>query len=84
MSTLNRQVDGAHYAKMGIQPWEIIERNGLDFWEGSTLAYLLRWKEKDGVIDLDKAIHYLERIKELALKGHYGDQFKVPIEQKQP
>ncbi len=75
-STLSRQVDGAHYEKMGIQPWEIIAKNGLDFWEGSALAYLLRWKTKDGLIDLDKAIHYIDRIKELAKQGYYGDSFK--------
>jgi hypothetical protein len=54
------QVGGTHYVKLEIQPWEIIEANGLDFWEGNALKYLLRWKEKNGVEDLKKAIHYIE------------------------
>lgn len=74
--TTTKQIDGRHYTDMAIQPWELIERNRLDYFEGAAAKYLLRWKTKDGVIDIDKAIHYLERIKELALKGHYGDQFK--------
>lgn len=67
-----RQIDGTHYEDLAIQPWEIIELNKLDFWEGCVLKRLLRWKKKDGVIDLDKMIHELGHIKELAKKGHYG------------
>lgn len=73
--SLAKQIDGTHYKDMGIQPWEIIEKNKLDYFEGAVLKYLLRWKQKDGVIDLDKIIHYVERIKEMALSGHYGDKF---------
>lgn len=74
-NTTEKQIEGNHYINMAIQPWELIERNGYDFFEGSALAYIMRWRAKDGVIDLDKAIHCLEHIKELALKGHYGEQF---------
>ena len=69
--SLKKQIDGDHYKNMGIQPWEIIEKNGLDYFEGAALKYLLRWRKKDGIIDLDKVIHYVERIKELAQTGHY-------------
>lgn len=75
-STLTKQIDGTHYKDMGIQPWEIIQKNNLDYFEGAALKYLLRWRKKDGVIDLDKIIHYIEHIKELAAKGHYGDSSK--------
>ena len=68
---LKKQIDGTHYKDMDIQPWEIIEKNKLDYFEGAALKYLLRWRVKDGMIDLDKIIHYVERIKELAQKGHY-------------
>lgn len=59
---------------MGIQPWEIIERNRLDFWEGSAMSYLLRWRVAEGMKDIDKAIHYLERIKELHAQGYYDKE----------
>ena len=76
MGANDKQVDGNHYIKMNCQPWDIIESNNLDFFHGSALKYLLRWKNKDGTTDLDKVVHYIEKIKELALSGHYGEQFK--------
>lgn len=77
--TLDRQIDGDHYKTMGLQPWEIIEKNGLDYFHGAALKYLLRWQDKDGIIDLNKIIHYVEHIKALALSGHYGAKFTPKI-----
>lgn len=56
----DKQVAGTHYQKSAMQPWDIISEWELDFWEGNVLKYLLRWKYKDGVQDLKKALHYLE------------------------
>jgi hypothetical protein len=75
-NTLDHQVGGDHYQKMGVQPWEIVEKNKLDFFEGSAVAYILRWKEKGGLTDLKKVIHYMEHMIALAESGHYGKQFK--------
>ena len=60
MESLKIQVDGSHYKDMGIQPWVIIMRNKLDFWEGNALKYLLRYKIKNGVVDLKKILHYVQ------------------------
>lgn len=57
----NKQVGGDHYKKHTIQPWDVIEAYGLDFWEGNALKYLLRQKG-NRVEDLQKAIHYLEKV----------------------
>jgi len=54
-----KQVGGDHYSKHAIQPWDIIEEYGLDYWEGNALKYLLR-RKGPRVQDLAKAIHYLE------------------------
>ena len=59
ISVRSKQIAGTHYQK-GIQPWDIISEWELDFWEGNVLKYLLRWKFKDGIQDLQKAKHYLE------------------------
>lgn len=75
MDTLKTQVDGSHYKGLGIQPWEIITANNLDFYEGTILSYLLRWRNKDGIVDLEKSIHYLQHMIELAKQGHYGTQW---------
>lgn len=58
-SVKDQQVAGSHYQR-AIQPWDIISEWELDFWEGNVLKYLLRWKHKDGLQDLQKAKHYLE------------------------
>ncbi len=51
----------AHYASSnGMQPFDIIDAFDLDFYEGNALKYLLRWRHKNGVDDLRKAIHYIE------------------------
>lgn len=56
------QVGGSHYEDMAIQPWEIIERNNLDFWEGNIIKYVLRHRAKNGVEDLMKAQDYLSHL----------------------
>ena len=63
-SVLNTQEGGDHYKGKSLQPWHIINANGLDFYEGNALKYLLRHKDKNGAEDIDKAIHYLQAIKE--------------------
>lgn len=60
-----RQVGGNHYTTLDIQPWEIIERNNLGFFEGNALKYILRFRAKGGVEDLEKARHYLDKLIEM-------------------
>lgn len=61
LSVLNKQVGGDHY-KQDIQPVEYIKANNLDFFEGSVVKYITRWRKKGGVEDLKKAVHYLEML----------------------
>lgn len=60
MSALDKQHGGEHYKKRGIQPITYILTNGLGFCEGNVVKYVTRWRDKGGVEDLRKAIHYLE------------------------
>jgi hypothetical protein len=60
MTALNKQVGGSHYREQGIQPITYIYANQLGFCEGNVVKYVTRWKNKGGVDDLRKAIHYLE------------------------
>ena len=62
--TLNKQVDGNHYKNMKIQPAEFINENKLLFSEGNAIKYICRHRSKGKEKDIDKAIHYLEMIKE--------------------
>ena len=64
LSSLLTQVGGDHYKKMLIQPSEFINKNKLLFAEGNAIKYICRHSEKGGIQDIDKAIHYLEMVKE--------------------
>ena len=63
-NSLEEQVGGKHYSSMKIQPAEFINENKLLFAEGNAIKYISRHAKKGGVQDIEKAIHYLEMIKE--------------------
>lgn len=52
----------AHYKKMAIEPIEYIEANGLGMHEGNIVKYITRWRDKDGVKDLEKVVWYAQRL----------------------
>jgi len=56
-----KQVGGDHYVSMNVEPWEVIERAGLDFWDGNAVKYIMRHGSKNGIEDLKKAIHYIDK-----------------------
>jgi len=60
MKSYKKQVGGSHYKKYKIQPVEFIVKNNIGFVEGNIIKYVLRFKEKGGVSDLEKAKHYIE------------------------
>lgn len=68
MSALAKQVAGDHYFSLPIQPIEYIHANKLPFIEGNVVKYITRWREKNGVEDLRKVIHYVELLIELESK----------------
>lgn len=70
MSALQDQVSGDHYIKLKIQPIEYIEANKLDFLQGNIIKYATRHKDKNGIDDLRKVIHYAQ----LAIELQYGDK----------
>lgn len=57
-----KQVQGSHYKEYAIQPWDYILANELGYLEGSAIKYITRFKKKGGVADLQKAIHFLEKL----------------------
>jgi hypothetical protein len=60
MKSSKKQVGGNHYLKYKIQPVEFIIKNNIGFVEGNIIKYVLRFKEKGGAEDLQKAKHYIE------------------------
>ena len=64
-NALSKQEGGNHYKGYSIQPIEYIHANNIPFAEGSVIKYVTRWRDKNGVADLKKAIHFLELLIEL-------------------
>jgi len=62
MSANDVQHGGTHYKKHKIQVWDFILANDIPYMEGSAIKYLCRWKDKGGVQDLRKAVHFIERL----------------------
>ena len=76
-SPSERQVGGDHYKSLTIQPSEYIFKNDLNWLEGNAIKYITRHRQKGGVADIDKAIHYLELLKEWQY-GSTEDTTPVP------
>ena len=57
-----QQIGGAHYAVKAIQPWDFIVANNIGYLEGNIIKYISRWKDKNGIEDLKKAQHYLQKL----------------------
>lgn len=80
MSAIERQVGGSHYKDMTIQPWDAMEawltrEQHLGYLLGTAIAYLARYNSagvgKGGMTDVNKAVHTLQRMIEVA-DGEHG------------
>lgn len=49
-----------HYARFKIQPVVFIMANNLNYEQGAIIKYIMRYDEKNGLEDLEKAKHYLD------------------------
>lgn len=61
---IDNQVGGSHYKQFKIQPAEFCHKNNIPYLEATAIKYLCRWRDKGGLEDLDKAIHFIELLKE--------------------
>lgn len=66
MSANEKQIGGDHYKKHGdLQPWDVITAWNLGYLDGTALKYIARWRDKGGLNDIRKAIHFLEKFIEV-------------------
>ena len=66
MPANDRQVGGSHYNKDGEQHWDRMYRlYGRGYFVGCATKYIERYHLKNGKQDLDKAIHFIEKLREL-------------------
>ena len=69
MGALETQVGGNHYMRFEIQPVEFCQRNLLNFCESNVIKYICRHKDKNGLQDLKKAMHYIKLLIEIEYGG---------------
>lgn len=66
MAVNDKQIGGNHYKQYGdLQPWDVVIKWNLGYLEGTALKYIARWRDKGGIDDIKKAIHFLEKLVEL-------------------
>jgi len=60
------QVGGDHYCKYGdLQPWDTWVPWNLNGFQCNIIKYTVRYRDKDGLKDLEKARHYLDKLIEV-------------------
>lgn len=64
MGANERQVGGSHY-RSEIQHWDYVVANDIPYLEAQVIKYLTRWRKKNGLQDVYKAQHYLEKLIEV-------------------
>ena len=74
---LDVQVAGNHYKDLAIQPVEYIYANNIGYFEGNVIKYVSRWRNKNGVKDLEKAKHYIDLL--IELEGRDNDKSNSDI-----
>ena len=61
-------VNPPHYSRRAIEPWDYVAANKLGYFEGNAIKYITRWKDKNGITDIRKAIRFLEKLIEVEEK----------------
>ena len=72
------QEGGGHYKDKGIQPIQYTMQNKLSFCEGNVVKYISRYKNKNGIEDLAKVVHYAL----LAAYEEYGEEGSTELKDK--
>ncbi len=55
-----KQIGGSHYKSFAIEPWTFIQENQFNPFQANVIRYTCRYKNKGGIQDLEKIIHYCE------------------------
>ena len=64
----SRQEGGSHYKAHQYETWDVILDWNLGYLDGNAVKYLSRWRLKNGIEDLKKARHYIDKLIEVEQK----------------
>ena len=59
-----------HKAFIPLQHWDIVNIFKLDYFQGQITKYVMRWRDKNGVQDLHKGEHFMQKYLELNYDCH--------------
>lgn len=74
METTNNlhQINGSHYENLKYEPVQLYEAvNQISWFQAEPIKYLSRFKNKNGINDLNKAKHIISMANDLAIKRPY-------------
>jgi len=75
-SANDRQEGGNHYKQFKHETWDVILDWGLGYLDGNAVKYLSRWRHKNGLEDLKKARHYIDKLIETEMEKRDGTDSK--------
>ena len=81
MSANERQVGAEHYGLKKYQHWDMVHEFKLDYFQAQITKYVMRWRDKNGIEDLRKANHFLEKYIELQLAEEEGGPTSAYVNQ---
>ena len=58
----DNKIKPSYYHKGKVDTIKFCLENDLDFLQGNIIKYVVRYKEKNGLEDLNKAMEYLDRL----------------------
>ena len=67
MNADTKQEGGSHYKKVPpeFQHWNLVVVHNWNYFQAQAIKYLMRYRDKNGVQDLRKGLHFLEKMIEL-------------------
>lgn len=68
MAANDKQEGGAHYKGAPIEHWDFVLMHNIPYLEAQVIKYMMRWRKKNGVEDLRKARHFVEKLIEYELE----------------
>ena len=72
-STSKDNIKPDHYGDSEIDVISFCQANNLDFMQGNVIKYVFRYKNKNGLEDLEKAREYIDRMIENLSNGEELD-----------
>jgi hypothetical protein len=73
-----------HYRSDGYIHWDLIIETHTEYLAANATKYISRWRKKNGLQDLQKAVHYIDKLIESAKLGFIESPMRVLPEINEP